>query len=568
MFRYLAAILAVGIPVSAQLSREQRQSDFRALAETLARRYGPIEWKTNALKTDPLAVGPWLDRVGNASSDLQFFEIMGEYIASLKDSHSAYLLPSTFVATLPFSADIFEGKVLVDNIVRAQLPEGQFPFQIGDEVVAIDGRSAGDWINEFQKFSGHGTSTTQRRDVARWLTSRQQIIYPRAHEIGEQAAVVIRRQSGETSTFNIPWTKRGVAVTTLPGGAPQIRTSVAAYPPDEDPASLANQYWEELAKPAYRRDRFVGRGFSALVGFGSRVPAFALPETGFTRRQGAANTDLITSGTFEAGDLKIGYIRIPAFSLSRISDPVISEIRFFRENSDGLIIDVMRNPGGTVCVTEDIAANLHPDGFKVPLLELRIGWNDVLGLTDFVEFIRRIDPNDQDLPALESQFRIYNDAVRANRPRTTPFPMCGNTSTRAGVSDRVTGNPLSYSKPVVVLVDEFTVSAAETLAANLQDSGRAIVVGMRTAGAGGVLTGSSAPIGFYSDGRASLAAGIVHRARTVTAPDLPPGPHIENIGILPDVTLDFMTVANITERGKPFLDKLLEIAAEHIRKGK
>lgn len=247
---------------------------------------------------------------------------------------------------------------------------------------------------------------------------------------------------------------------------------------------------------------------------------------------------------------------------------MISEIRFFRENSDGLIIDVMRNPGGTVCVTEDIAANLHPDGFKVPLLELRIGWNDLLGLTDFVEFIRRIDPNDQDLPALESQLRIYNDAVRANRPRTTPFPMCGNTSTRAGVSDRVTGNPLSYSKPVVVLVDEFTVSAAETLAANLQDSGRAIVVGMRTAGAGGVLTGSSAPIGFYSDGRASLAAGIVHRARTVTAPDLPPGPHIENIGILPDVTLDFMTVANITERGKPFLDKLLEIAAEHIRKGK
>ena len=44
------------------------------------------------------------------------------------------------------------------------------------------------------------------------ITIRPQVLIPRAHEIGDTATVVIRRQNGDLETYNIPWTKRGTPI--------------------------------------------------------------------------------------------------------------------------------------------------------------------------------------------------------------------------------------------------------------------------------------------------------------------------------------------------------------------
>jgi len=53
------------------------------------------------------------------------------------------------------------------------------------------------------------------------------------------------------------------------------------------------------------------------------------------------------------------------------------------------------------------------------------------------------------------------------------------------------GNSIAYTKPVLVLTDNFTLSTAESFTMALQDNKRATVFGMRTDGGGGNVVGYS-----------------------------------------------------------------------------
>jgi len=50
------------------------------------------------------------------------------------------MMPSTdWSADLGFMVYSYEGSILIDRIDRNRLPVDQFPFQIGDELVSLDG---------------------------------------------------------------------------------------------------------------------------------------------------------------------------------------------------------------------------------------------------------------------------------------------------------------------------------------------------------------------------------------------------------------------------------------------
>src|ERR1043165_10024746 len=75
-------------------------------------------------------------------------------------------------------------------------------------------------------------------------------------------------------------------------------------------------------------------------------------------------------------------------------------------------------------------------------------------------------------------------AYAENRGFTTPLPLCGNSIGVNSAHDK-SGNEIAYGRPILVLTDELSASAAEIFAAVMQDEGRALVYGMRTDGAGG-----------------------------------------------------------------------------------
>src|ERR1700730_10033183 len=107
--RNWSRLLLAGLGASlsyAQLTMDQKASDFQALAGLYAKRYGPYEWKRDALSFDLLNTTPWLAQVQATKNDLDFYEVMQQYVASLNDAHDVYQLPSTFQATLNFVVDI------------------------------------------------------------------------------------------------------------------------------------------------------------------------------------------------------------------------------------------------------------------------------------------------------------------------------------------------------------------------------------------------------------------------------------------------------------------------------
>ena len=125
--------------------------------------YAPYEWKRQFVDFDLYNIKPWLARVAAVKNDLDFYEIMVEYVASLQDTHDAFSLPSDFVASLGFSVDIYDGKVLIESINRTTLPIAKYPFVIADELVSVDDRSVEELLTAFAKYGAQGNPRSTRR---------------------------------------------------------------------------------------------------------------------------------------------------------------------------------------------------------------------------------------------------------------------------------------------------------------------------------------------------------------------------------------------------------------------
>ena len=136
----LALVLVAVMPAvaMAQLTVDQKVADFENVAGLYAKRYAPYEWKRDAVGFDLLNAAPWIDKILATEDDLDFYEVLSKYISKLNDAHDVYILPSNFRATLNFSVDIYDGKLLVDSIDRTRLPATEFPFFVGYELVSID----------------------------------------------------------------------------------------------------------------------------------------------------------------------------------------------------------------------------------------------------------------------------------------------------------------------------------------------------------------------------------------------------------------------------------------------
>src|SRR5690349_8448943 len=148
-----------------QMTVDQKVSDFMQLAGLLAKNYAFYEWKRDFVGFDFYDVKPWLEKVKASKDDMEFVDICTRYVAALQDSHDEYFLSSDFSANLPVTMDIYDGKVLIDSINRNVLPQAKYPFQVGDELISLDGRSAGELIEEFLPYSvnGSGSVTARRR---------------------------------------------------------------------------------------------------------------------------------------------------------------------------------------------------------------------------------------------------------------------------------------------------------------------------------------------------------------------------------------------------------------------
>jgi C-terminal processing protease CtpA/Prc len=569
--RYLVPALAFcilwGQPASAQMTTDQRLQDFQNLEALFAKRYAPADWKKLAFNFDVFNISPWLDRVRAAKDDLEFFEIEAEYVANLQDTHTGFQTSSSFVARLgaaPFSGggvligmfvDIYDGKVLIDLINRSTLPTATYPFQIGDELVSVDGVSAEDWITRLSTWRRYGNPATTRRFASQAIVTRAQSTFPRAVETGDSAVIQVRRASGALENYTIPWFKTGYPLTKVgPVPSPHIVEPRLAQPDYLQALDELHNYKLPDNDP-----------LNYFVSLGARSPQFVggFPST-FIQRLGKTVSDFHYSGTYTSGGLTIGFLRIPSFAPpSTALAELRAEIDYMQKNTDGLVVDVTRNPGGG-CYMIDVAATLIPYPFYFFGEQLR-ATEDRLNT---FESLLEIAKSSGAAPGVIATYQQYLDQVKAaytaNRGMTNPIPSCNQTnSTGAPISFNNQPASTVYTKPMIVLIDELSISAADIFPSMIQDNGRALLVGDRSSGGGGSVSGWYT--GFYSESYSTNTNSLVVRKNPITTPEYPTAPYVENIGARPDVPLESMTRENLLNGGRTYVTGFTQILINQIQ---
>jgi len=545
-----------------QLTLDQKLADFHQVAALYSKRYGPYEWKRDVIGFDLLNAAPWIEKIVAGKDDLDFYEVLSEYVSRLNDAHDAYTLPSNFSATLNFAVDIYDGKLLVDSINRVRLPAADFPFAAGYELVSIDNQDAVKLLQTLLRYQVAANPRSTARFAAILLTTRPQLLMPHAANVPETSTVVFRRPDSKLEMYTIPWTKSGLPLTTVG----KYTTAMALNEPSDDAPDEIPAYMTPLIR--LQNSRIPDR---AVLGFGSLAPVFAssLP-AGFTRRLGA-QADPFFSGVFEASGFKIGFIRIPSYAPASIPAALTAfqrEMAYFQANTDGLVIDNMRNPGGSVAYVNQILSLVMPARWRAIGFEVRATSDWVLSISSAVEQVKAARAPQSLIDLYEMIKAAIVDANASYRGRTQPIPLDDVVLDRQPARD-AQGNLLAYTKPLIVLIDEMSASGAEGFAAGIQDNGRGPLVGWRTMGAGGNVEAWEA--GSYSLGSTTVTESLMNRGRSIFTFGYPAtlflsSPYVENVGVLPDTPLDYMTAANLSQAGKPFVNAFVAAIVDEIRK--
>jgi len=575
--RSIGVLFLTATGLMAQLTPEQKSIDLQTIASLYAKQYAPYEWKRDNLGFDLFDLRPWLERARLTKTDLEYLDLVAEYTAKLQDIHSYYIVSSDFVADLHLYTDIYDGKVLIEQIDRSYLAASRYDFAVGDEIVQFDGKPVAEVLQGIAKLSSFGNPRSTQRWAADQMVYRQQAFLPGAGDLGDTATILVRRQDDSEKSYSIDWDKFGTPLRKL-GPLPNFRLGRAAIRPgvdDEAPPVLPEeQAPEDGIVPAYRKpwlslQRHVNRRMTqSLRGFDARDPVYRMP-AGFVQRLGRLRSDYFFSGTYNSGGKRVGLLRIGTFTpnsfglVASAYSQFAQEIAFMKANTDVLAVDVTRNAGGFACYAELLLPLLITKPFQTVGVEIRPNLElirsfefSVLEAQDFGE---------------EWEVKLYNallkdmqTAYSENRGRTGTLPLCGPSLDVEPARDR-TGAVLAYDKPILLLTDEFSTSAADTFAAVLQDAGAAKLFGYRTSGAGGNTQDFGA--GFFSEGSAAVTQMLTVRPKMQSAPGFPASRYIENVGVRPDIDYDFQTRENLLSNGTPFVDAFLKAAAALVPAG-
>jgi hypothetical protein len=66
---------------------------------------------------------------------------------------------------------------------------------------------------------------------------------------------------------------------------------------------------------------------------------------------------------------------------------------------------------------------------------------------------------------------------------------------------------------------------------------------------------------------ATVTQSLMNRKNPITGTEYPDAPYVENIGVRPDVQVDYMTRENLLTGGRAFVDRVTRVMLDHIGSG-
>lgn len=512
-------------PYKGGLTKEMRIADAQMIVGTFDRGYAPREWKKEFLgisfEDNSKA---FLEAAQQDISDIEFYDLIARYLVAFEDAHVGYFIPSSAYKYLPFVADDIDGHIMVVYV----RDEAAGKIAIGEEILKIDGRPATEVRDELLPYARAGNPIAKVKRATRFLASRPQQALPKLPE-GDSATITVAPIGGEPRDVVLEWKLEGDELAPLNGEGIDLTSKalVAQAGPEARGNILDSMRTKEMP--------FLDKSTSWLIGHSD--PFFALGDNFIERKKGP-----YYSGVFVAGDRKIGLLRIHTYSSDNIDfneaiAELEEEIPYFEESTDALIIDQTDNTGGNWCFTLKIASML----FDRPFNEVKDQWRAnryILG--EIENTIGSDDASEDDkkiLSAIKDNIRL---AMEEGRLLTDPFAEC----TLDGIIEPYRskdGIAIAYTKPILILINEFSISGGDYFPALIQDNRRATLFGQTTMGAGGSVMWYKQPVG-YSEVKYSHTISLGWRDPEIETPDGKKTHHIENVGAIPDieykVTLD------------------------------
>lgn len=247
--------------------------------------------------------------------------------------------------------------------------------------------------------------------------------------------------------------------------------------------------------------------------FWGKTRAGYLPDLGAVMWR-AADDAPYPAAVFAAHRSTWGYVRFHSYALSgpdraRALDHWKRAVAAFKKHQvRGVVLDQLGNGGGNFLFAYTLFSRLTDQPLHVPVQHyLTQGGGQVVGFGDAAFFgAQRTElgkiGTDADAEAFLVKYPLFSGVDFMPRTLATAqtlgryFASLGElarsgspglTEPRASVESEITPNPdgVRYTGPLVMLIDGLNISAAEYSAAALGDAGRARLIGVGTAGAGG-----------------------------------------------------------------------------------
>lgn len=505
--RILIAILFSVQAFAFQLSTEQKLADLNQLIEIVKAQYGPLHYKADKLgiKVDDLAA-KYEASIKATTNNKEFYYELIKFVGEFKDGHFGAWIPTKLQGKVPFIVELVDGKVLIDEIDRNKLSESKFPFERGDEVVSINGQSVADFIDEHKLYRGSGADLSARVRAAYMLTRRRGRYVPVWD--GEVKYEIRRGTSTVIEDVTLEWEVTGDYLDEFEPTVNKEETNNRSV--------LVNPELDKISTVDMLED-FYGEDLKWNYHC-SGDTRIAIPE----------DATIIMKKPFvayyhptEKGN--VGYLRIPHYSpQNEVTKKAEYDLRFsqyeyavsiLEENTEGLIIDQDHNCGGSVYYLERMLGLFMQKAYPPMIFRLIATKAEVMQIADWL-----VGTNKYTLAHkhLKNIFDLVKETWEKGEFMTKKTNLRG--------FDEFQPNAITYTKPIVMLIDHQSGSGGDAFPSMMKGLGRATLFGTQTMGLGGHV--QNTPALNNSGIQMRITKSLFYK---------PNGDEVENNGAIPDV---------------------------------
>ncbi len=463
-------------------------SNLDFIRSAFAAQYGPGQWKQSHEGWDldaQIAAAKAQVQANPNMTIAQYHDVLRQFFTSMKDFHVSVQFDSTEASSLPFTVSGADGRYFITSIDRSKLSESSFPFHVGDELVSFGGQPISQVVAQLQARLGANTSLTERALAEMYLTSRS--------------------GAGFGDVDHGP-----VNVSVRPAGSTQVETRQLTW--DYTPEMISNPGGMGFSIAGNGAGRGLGQPPSMLAPVAAEMKGpetaanpFGLGDkTSFVPALGEKIWQSDPSAVFNAylfktpGGHVAGYVRIPSYEVDD-PDAAVAEfaglMQMFQQKADGLVIDEVDNPGGSVPYLYALASMLTNYPLATPKHHVAITQNDVDDAVQLVKLAAMVQ-NDagaqmvlgKTLDGYPVDYTVWRNMLDYSRFVISQWNLGRRLTDPIAIEGVASINPspvAEFSKPILLLINELDFSGGDFFPAIMQDNARATLFGTRTAGAGG-----------------------------------------------------------------------------------